>query len=113
MNKRGLLTRTAVGAIGGMLLLGVAGAAIADEVSNDQVDVNVDIAALPFTEKDELRRSRSRDEPIGTHCTATAAEIARIYSTSGTAGTPSYLPRTPGDLENWPRYTSTSYRVNK
>jgi hypothetical protein len=47
MNKRGLLARTAVGAIGGMLLLGVAGAALADEVGDDQVDVNVDIEALP------------------------------------------------------------------
>lgn len=47
MNKRGLLARTAVGAIGGMLLLGVAGVAIADEIGNDQVDVSVDIEALP------------------------------------------------------------------
>lgn len=47
MNKRGLLARTAVGAIGGMLLLGIAGAAIADEVGDGQVDVNVDIEALP------------------------------------------------------------------
>ena len=30
-----------------------------------------DISRLPFTEKDELRRSRTSDEPIGTHCTAT------------------------------------------
>ena len=32
------------------------------------------------------------DEPIGTHCTATRDEIVRIYSTSGTTGTPSYIP---------------------
>src|SRR5579863_43008 len=28
------------------------------------------IASLPFTEKDELRQSRSRDEPVGAHRTA-------------------------------------------
>ena len=71
-----------------------------------------DIARLPTTEKDELRRTRTRDEPIGTHCTATAAEIARIYSTSGTTGTPSYIPLTPGDLEVWTRTSSRSYAAS-
>ena len=28
-------------------------------------------------------------------------EIVRIYSTSGTTGTPSYIPLTAGDLDNW------------
>lgn len=45
MNKRGLFARTAAGALGGMLLIGVAGAAIADEVEGDEVDVNVNIEA--------------------------------------------------------------------
>lgn len=47
MNKRGLIARTVAGAVGGMLLIGVAGAAIADEVGGDEVDVNVNIEALP------------------------------------------------------------------
>ena len=46
MNKRGLIARTAAGAVGGILLIGVAGAAIADEVGSDEVDVNVTIEAL-------------------------------------------------------------------
>ena len=53
------------------------------------------IAALPLTEKDELRASRSAEEPIGAHLTAKREEIARIYSTSGTTGTPSFIPLTP------------------
>ena len=61
------------------------------------------IAALPLTEKDELRRSRSPDEPIGAHRTAAPDEIVRIYSTSGTTGTPSYIPLTGADLEVWVR----------
>ena len=62
--------------------------------SADAVGGLADIARLPFTEKDELRASRSADEPIGAHCAATRDEIVRIYSTSGTTGTPSYIPLT-------------------
>ncbi|MHC2998273.1 hypothetical protein OB08_03265 [Microbacterium sp. HJ5] len=47
MKKTGMLARCAVGAAGGLLLLGAAGAAMADEVGDGEVDVNVDIAALP------------------------------------------------------------------
>jgi len=47
MKKTGMLGRVAAGALGGMLLLGVAGAAIADELGEDDVEVNVDIEALP------------------------------------------------------------------
>src|ERR1700733_11523410 len=61
------------------------------------------IEGLPLTEKDELRRPRSSDEPIGTHRTASPEEIVRIYSTSGTTGTPSYIPLTSPDLEVWGR----------
>jgi len=68
-----------------------------------------DIARLPFTEKDELRRSRSTDEPIGTHLTARPDEIVRIYSTSGTTGTPSYIPLTAHDLDVWVRTSARSY----
>ncbi len=71
-----------------------------------------EIAKLPFTEKDELRQSRSREEPIGTHCTAPREEIVRIYSTSGTTGTPSYIPLTAGDLEVWIRTSSRSYAAS-
>ncbi|QHC68097.1 hypothetical protein Q0F99_06325 [Rathayibacter oskolensis] len=48
MNTRSLLTRGAAGLAGGLLLLGVAGTAMAAEieVGNDDVDVNVDIAPL-------------------------------------------------------------------
>jgi phenylacetate-CoA ligase len=70
------------------------------------------IAALPLTEKDELRQSRDAEEPIGTHRTATREEIVRIYSTSGTTGTPSYIPLTSTDLEVWIRTSSRSYAAS-
>jgi phenylacetate-CoA ligase len=70
------------------------------------------IPALPLTEKDELRRSRNAEEPIGAHCTATREEIVRIYSTSGTTGTPSYIPLTASDLEVWVRTSARSYAAS-
>jgi len=71
-----------------------------------------DIANLPFTEKDELRRTRGREEPIGTHCTAAREDIVRVYSTSGTTGTPSYIPLTAADLDVWVRISSRSYAAS-
>ena len=70
------------------------------------------IAELPFTEKDELRRSRNADEPIGTHLTASPREIVRIYSTSGTTGAPSYIPLTASDLEVWVRTSARTYAAS-
>ncbi|THD44336.1 MAG: phenylacetate--CoA ligase family protein, partial [Bradyrhizobium sp.] len=71
-----------------------------------------DIARLPFTEKDELRASRSAERPMGTHVTAANDDIARIYSTSGTTGAPSYIPLTAADLEVWVRTSARSYAAS-
>ncbi len=70
------------------------------------------IANLPFTDKDELRQSRSEAEPIGAHRTAPFEQIVRIYSTSGTTGTPSYIPLTPSDLDAWVRTSARSYAAS-
>ena len=48
-----------------------------------------ELATLPLTEKDELRASRTRENPIGEHLCAERSELVRISSTSGTTGTPS------------------------
>src|SRR5690606_3402430 len=37
-----------------------------------------DIARLPFTEKDELRSSRTAENPVGGHLAAPMSEIVRI-----------------------------------
>jgi phenylacetate-CoA ligase len=71
-----------------------------------------EIAALPLTEKDELRQSRTSDEPIGAHRAAPREEIVRIYSTSGTTGAPSYIPLTAPDLEAWVRTSARSYAAS-
>ncbi len=71
-----------------------------------------DIAQLPLTEKQELKATATPENPIGTHLCAQPSEIARIYSTSGTTGTPSYVPLTAGDLENWVTGSARSYAAS-
>ncbi len=70
------------------------------------------IGSLPFTEKDELRASRSESEPIGTHLAVPMADLARIYSTSGTTGVPSYVPLTADDLADWALISARSYAAS-
>ena len=68
-----------------------------------------EIAALPLTDKREIRATCTPQDPIGTHLCAAPPEIVRIYSTSGTTGTPSYIPLTAGDVENWIAGSTRSY----
>lgn len=67
------------------------------------------IANLPFTEKDDLRKTRDEEHPVGTHLAVSMDQVVRVFSTSGTTGTPSYIPLTAEDLENWITISSRSY----
>ena len=71
-----------------------------------------EIAKLPLTEKNEIRASCTPENPIGSHLCADRADIVRIYSTSGTTGTPSYIPLTQRDLDNWVTGSSRSYAAS-
>ena len=71
-----------------------------------------DIARLPLTEKGEIRATCTPEQPIGAHLCAAPEEIVRIYSTSGTTGTPSFIPLTAGDLENWVTASARSYAAS-
>jgi phenylacetate-CoA ligase len=70
------------------------------------------IAALPLTDKAELRAGVTPERPFGAHFAADPGEIVRIYSTSGTTGTPSYIPLTAGDLDNWIAGSARSYAAS-
>jgi len=71
-----------------------------------------DIARLPLTDKRELKATCTPDNPIGAHLCAAPGELVRIYSTSGTTGTPSYVPLTADDLENWVTGSARSYAAS-
>ena len=71
-----------------------------------------DIARLPLTEKSEVKATATAASPIGAHVCVAREEIARIYSTSGTTGTPSYIPLTQSDLDNWVTGSARSYAAS-
>ena len=71
-----------------------------------------ELAALPLTAKDELRATVTDENPFGAHLCAGREETVRIYSTSGTTGTPSYIPLTAGDLDNWITGSARSYAAS-
>ncbi len=71
-----------------------------------------EIGQLPLTEKNEIRATSTRENPIGSHLCVAREEIVRIYSTSGTTGTPSYIPLTQSDLDNWVTGSSRSYAAS-
>jgi phenylacetate-CoA ligase len=71
-----------------------------------------EIAELPLTDKQELRETCTRDDPFGAHFCAEPSELVRVYSTSGTTGTPSYIPLTATDLENWVTGSARSYAAS-
>jgi phenylacetate-CoA ligase len=71
-----------------------------------------EIAQLPLTEKRELQATRTADDPFGSHLCAAPSEIVRIYSTSGTTGTPSFIPLTATDLDNWVTGSARSYAAS-
>jgi phenylacetate-CoA ligase len=71
-----------------------------------------DVAQLPLTDKSEIKATCTPDDPIGAHLCVAPSEIVRIYSTSGTSGTPSYVPLTADDLENWVTASARSYAAS-
>jgi phenylacetate-CoA ligase len=54
----------------------------------------------------------AEESPYGTHLCAELSELARVYSTSGTTGSPSYIPLTASDVENWVTGSSRSYAAS-
>jgi phenylacetate-CoA ligase len=71
-----------------------------------------EIAELPLTDKRELKETCTEDNPFGAQLCAEPDEIVRIYSTSGTTGTPTYIPLTATDLDNWVTGSARSYAAS-
>ena len=68
-----------------------------------------EIARLPFTEKDEIRATQASAPPVGAHLAAQEEELRRVFSTSGTTGTPCYLGLTANDLEMYATNVARGY----
>ena len=67
---------------------------------------------LPLTGKAELKETATPENPVGAHLCVERREIVRIYSTSGTTGTPSYIPLTARDLDDWITGSARSYAAS-
>jgi phenylacetate-CoA ligase len=83
------------------------------KLAGHDTDVGLEsIARLPLTDKPEVKATCTLENPFGAHLCVGRDEIARIYSTSGTTGTPSYIPLTSGDVENWITGSARSYAAS-
>jgi phenylacetate-CoA ligase len=60
-----------------------------------------DVAALPFTEKAELRASLERGPLLGFHRAAPLGDVVQIQASSGTTGSPAYVGLTRRDQYVW------------
>jgi phenylacetate-CoA ligase len=84
-----------------------------EKLAGLDTDVGLDeIARLPLTEKPEVRATCTPASPFGAHLCVAQSELVRIYSTSGTTGTPSYIPLTESDLDNWVSGSARSYAAS-
>ena len=68
-----------------------------------------DLANLPFTEKDELRRTQAATPPFGDHLSCAPEELLRVFSTSGTTGVPCYLGLTRNDIDMYATNVARGY----
>ena len=70
-----------------------------------------DIAKLPFSTKDELRRAYEERPPFGTNASVAADRIKRVYQTSGTTGSPTVIALTRTDMETWTTIGARTYHA--
>jgi len=68
-----------------------------------------DLPKLPFTEKDELRKSQEDHPPLGSHAAASMEDVIRIHSSSGTTGVPTFIGITRHDHQVWTEITARSF----
>ena len=67
------------------------------------------IADLPFTEKDELRRTQAEQPPFGAHLACDQEQLVRVFSTSGTTGVPCFIGLTRNDLDMYATNVARGY----
>lgn len=68
-----------------------------------------DLRHLPFTEKDELRKTQAKAPPFGEHLSCSPELLQRVFSTSGTTGVPCYLGLTQQDIDMYATNVARGY----
>jgi phenylacetate-CoA ligase len=72
----------------------------------DDIKTMEDLQKIPFTTKDELRRSLDEAPPYGLHVCAPRDRIIRVHASSGTTGRPTFQCLTKHDREVWTELVS-------
>lgn len=73
-----------------------------DEAGTDPSCVGVDdLSRLPFTVKDEVRKTQEESPPLGGHACVGWEEVSRVHASSGTTGKPTLVGATERDREMW------------
>jgi phenylacetate-CoA ligase len=73
-----------------------------DETGVDPSSVGLgDLGRLPFTVKDEVRRTQEEAPPLGEHACVGWEEISRVHASSGTTGKPTLVGGTARDRGVW------------
>ena len=68
-------------------------------VADDRNITLHDLEALPFTEKEEVRRSQEESYPFGTYIACGNEKVVRVHRTSGTTGRPLQLANSRRDVD--------------
>ena len=68
-----------------------------------------DLPKIPFTTKEELRKSQEEMPPLGRHVACPLDKVIRVHSSSGTTGTPSFVGITRGDRAVWTEIVARVY----
>jgi phenylacetate-CoA ligase len=66
-------------------------------VKREQIRTLADLPLLPFTEKDECRRSQQEQPPFGNYLATRQEQVIRAHKTSGTTGRALYVALTRRD----------------
>lgn len=73
-----------------------------------------ELAALPFTTKEDLRAAQAAHapaRPLGAFQLVDTCELAQVTSSSGTTGAPTYFGLTRNDLRRWSDRIGNAYRT--
>src|SRR5437016_6544343 len=68
-------------------------------VKREDIGDVADLPLLPFTEKDECRRSQEEHPPFGSYLATSQEQVIRAHKTSGTTGRALYVALTRRDRD--------------
>lgn len=78
-------------------------------LSFDDVAGVAKLPLIPFTTKQELRKSQEEEPPFGAHLAVDPDDVKTVYQTSGTSGHPSIIALTDEDARTWRKIGVRSY----